>query len=220
MHTHSPSHVRITRRQLQLALGLLWLLDGVLQLQPFMLGTGFGNQVIAPLAAGQPHFVSAPIRWSVRLISAHPVAWDVPFAAVQLLLGIGLIVPRTAKFALAASLPWALGVWFFGEGLAGIADGHTSLFTGAPGAAVLYGVLALAAWPSRDPSQQAPACWLPLAWAVLWIGGAILQALPGQNKTPVRSSRARSAPVRPAGSPRGRRAMERRSSPHSSSRRR
>jgi hypothetical protein len=42
-------------------------------------------------------------------------------------------------------------------------------------------VLALAAWPQPDQSQQAPARWLPLAWAVLWVGGAIFQALPGQN---------------------------------------
>jgi hypothetical protein len=176
----SPS-VRITRRHLQIALGLLWLLDGALQLQPFMLRTSFANQILAPTAAGQPHFVSAPILWAVRMIAAHPVAWDVPFAAIQLLIGVGLLVPRTARLALAASIPWALGVWFFGEGLSGLASGHASLLTGAPGAALLYGVLALAAWPLRDPSHEAPARWLPLAWAVLWVGGAIFQALPGQN---------------------------------------
>ena len=178
--THSVRSI-VTRRHLQIALGLVWLLDGALQLQPFMLGTGFATQGIAPLAAGQPHFVAGPIRWAASLIAAHPVALDVPFAAIQLLIGLGLLVPRTAKLALAASLPWALGVWFFGEGLSGLASGHTSLLTGAPGAALLYGVLALAAWPRRDPSHEAPARWLPLAWAVLWVGAAIFQALPGQN---------------------------------------
>jgi hypothetical protein len=173
--------IRITRRGLQLALGLLWLLDGALQLQPFMLGTGFANQVIAPAATGQPHFVAGGVRWGAGVIAAHPVAWDVPFATTQLLLGIGLLVPRTARLALAASLPWALGVWYFGEGLSGLAGGHASLLTGAPGAALLYGVLALAAWPAHDPSDQAPGRWLPLAWATLWLDGAVFQALPGQN---------------------------------------
>jgi hypothetical protein len=111
--------LRITRRHLQIALGLLWLLDGALQLQPFMLGTGFARQIIAPVAAGQPAFVADPIHWAASLIAAHPVAWDVPFAAVQLLIGLGLLVPRTARLALAASIPWSLGVWFFGEGLSG-----------------------------------------------------------------------------------------------------
>jgi hypothetical protein len=176
-----PHPMRITRRHLQIALGLLWLLDGGLQLQPFMLGTGFANQVIAPVAAGQPSFVAAPVRWGASVIAAHPVAWDVPFATLQLLIGFGLLVPRTARLALAASIPWSLGVWFFGEGLSGLAGGHASLLTGAPGSAALYGVLALAAWPARDPSDQAPARWLPLVWAVLWVGGAVFQALPGQN---------------------------------------
>jgi hypothetical protein len=156
-------------------------LDGALQFQPFMLRTSFAREVIAPLAAGQPHFVAGPVQWAANIIAAHPVAWDVPFATVQVLIGLGLLIPRTAKLALAASLPWALGVWFFGEGLSGLASGHTSLLTGAPGAVVLYGVLALAAWPGRDPSHEAPARWLPYAWAVLWVGGAIFQGLPGQN---------------------------------------
>jgi hypothetical protein len=156
-------------------------LDGGLQFQPFMLRTSFARDVISPLASGQPHFVAGPVQWAASLIAAHPVAWDVPFATVQVLIGIGLLVPGTAKFALAASIPWALGVWYFGEGLSGLAGGHTSLLTGAPGAVVLYGVLALAAWPGRDPSHEAPAGWLPYAWAVLWVGGAIFQALPGQN---------------------------------------
>jgi hypothetical protein len=182
MHITSLTHgVRITRRHLQIALGLLWLLDGALQLQPFMLGTGFAKQVIAPTAAGQPHVVAGPVVWGANIIAAHPVAWDVPFAAIQLLIGLGLLVPRTAKLALAVSLPWSLAVWFFGEGLSGLASGHASLLTGAPGSVLLYGVLALAAWPVRDPSREAPARWLPLAWAVLWVGGAIFQALPGQN---------------------------------------
>src|SRR6266404_4709887 len=98
----------MTRRHLQIALGLLWLLDGALQLQPFMLGTGFAKQIIAPAAAGQPAFVAVPLHWSANLIAAHPVVWDVPFAAIQLLIGIGLLVPRTATLALAASLPWSL----------------------------------------------------------------------------------------------------------------
>ena len=171
----------MTRRNLQIALGLLWLLDGALQLQPFMLGTGFARQVILPNAAGQPHAVSAAISWSANVIAAHPVAWDVPFALTQLLIGIGLLVPRTARFALAASIPWSLGVWFFGEGLGLLPTGHTSLSAGAPGAALLYGVLALAAWPRRDRVDEPPAHWLTFVWAVLWVGGAIFQMLLGQD---------------------------------------
>jgi hypothetical protein len=171
----------LTRRHLQIALGLLWLLDGVLQAQPFMFTRGFATEVIAITGQGQPGFVSGPVHWVSTVIAGHPVAWNVPFAAFQLLLGVGLLVRRTARPALAASIAWALGVWYLGEGLSGLASGHASLVTGAPGSAPLLAVLAAAAWPTRDGSRGAPAPWLPLAWAVVWVGAAVFQALP-QNR--------------------------------------
>jgi hypothetical protein len=170
-----------TRRDLQVALGLLWLLDAALQAQPFMFTRGFATQVIAGSAQGQPSFVSEPLHWASTVIAAHPVAWNVPFAVIQLLLGVGLLVPRTARLALAASIAWALGVWYLGEGLSGLASGRASLVTGAPGSALLLAVLAAAAWPRRDASREAPAAWLPFAWAVVWLGGAVFQALPAQT---------------------------------------
>jgi hypothetical protein len=172
---------RITRRHVQIALGLFWLLDAALQAQPFMFTRGFATQVIAGVGEGQPGFVSAPVHWASTVIAAHPVAWNMPFAAIQLLLGVGLLVPRTARVALGASIAWALGVWYLGEGLGGLASGHASLITGAPGSALIYALLAAAAWPRRDASREDPAPWLPFAWAVLWVGAAVFQALPGQN---------------------------------------
>jgi hypothetical protein len=172
---------RITRRHLQIALGLLWLLDGVLQAQSFMFTRGFALQVLAPVGEGQPGFVSAPVHLAVTIVSANPVAANLPFAAIQVLLGIGLLMPRTARVTLAASIAWALGVWYVGEGLSGLASGHASLITGAPGSALLYALLAAAAWPRRDGRREAPASWLPWAWAGVWGAGAVLQALPGQN---------------------------------------
>jgi hypothetical protein len=168
----------MTRRQLQIALGALWLLDGALQAQPFMFTRDFATQVIAPSGHGQPGFVSAPVHWATTIIAAHPVAWNIPFAALQLLLGVGLLVRRTARVALAASIAWALGVWYFGEALGGLASSDASLTTGAPGSALLLAILAAAAWPDRDASREPPAAWLPFAWAVVWIGGAVFEALP------------------------------------------
>jgi hypothetical protein len=173
-----PRH--ITRRHLQVALGVLWLLDGVLQAQPFMFTRAFATQVIAPVGQGQPGFVSVPVHWVSTVIAAHPVAWNIPFAGIQLLLGVGLLVRRTARLTLAASIVWALALWYLGEGLGGLASGQASMITGAPGSALVYAILAAAAWPRRDASSEAPAPWLPFAWAVLWVGAAIYQAMPGQ----------------------------------------
>jgi|SRR6266480_6949982 len=53
--------VRVTRRSLRIVLGLLWLLDGVLQLQPFMLRTRAGvadrrKFVLKKGSTGKYHF--------------------------------------------------------------------------------------------------------------------------------------------------------------------
>jgi hypothetical protein len=178
----------ITRRDLQIALGVLWLLDGALQAQPFMFTHGFATQVIAHGGQGQPGVVSSPVHLATDVIAAHPVAWNLLFAGTQLLLGVWLLLGRrTARLALAASIGWALGVWYLGEGLSGLASGHASLLTGAPGSALLYAILAAAAWPSGTPGQ-APARWLAPAWALLWVGAAVLQLLPGQNTGPAVAS--------------------------------
>ena len=161
----------MTRRELQVALGVLWIIDAALQAQPFMFTRGFATQVIAGAAQGQPGFVAAPVRWAANVIAAHPVFWNVPFALIQLALGVGLLAPRTAKPALAASIAWALGVWYFGEGLGGLLGGGASLAAGAPGSALLLAILAAAAWPNGD---ERLAAWLPFAWAVVWVGGAVL----------------------------------------------
>jgi hypothetical protein len=165
-------------------LGLLWVLDGALQLQPYMFGRAFAEDVIAPAADGQPAFVGSGVQWAADLVVAHPVAWDVVFAVVQLAIGIGFLVPRTVvvRGAILASVAWALGVWYFGEGLGGLASGQVDLVTGAPGAVLLYAVLALAAWPTvTDGSGRRPAAWIALPWAMLWVGAAIWQALPAQH---------------------------------------
>ena len=100
---------------------------------------------------------------------------------VQLLIGIGFLVPRTPRAAVVASVAWAGGVWFLGEGLGGLAGSSASMLTGAPGAALLYAVLALAAWP-RSPGVRAGAPrWFVAVWAALWTGLGGLALLPANR---------------------------------------
>jgi hypothetical protein len=169
-----------SRRRLAQLLGLLWLLDGALQLQPFMFTTGFARQVIAPAASGQPPFVARAVEWNAHLLAAHPAAFDLAFAVVQLALGAAFLVPRTRRLAVVGSVGWALGVWYLGEGLGGLGGGHAVPLVGAPGAALLYAVLAVAAWPTPDPTAPPPR-WTVGAWAALWFGFAGLTLLPGNG---------------------------------------
>jgi hypothetical protein len=178
------SKIGVTKRGIQIALGILWLLDGALQLQHQMFSSAFATQVIAPAGQGQPIVVYGPINFEIHTLLMHPAIFNAIFAAVQLALGILILNKKTAKLGLLSSVFWGLGVWYMGEGLAGILSGHSMLLTGAPGAALIYVLLALAVLPRKKidkKSSQKPAYWLAFVWAVIWIGGAIFQLLPGQN---------------------------------------
>jgi len=183
------AHVRrwpqVTRRDLQVTLGVLWLVDAALQVQPFMFTSGFAREVLAPSGQEQPAWVGAPIGVVTRLIAGHPAPLNAGFALVQLALGVGFLLPRLVRPAIVGTVAWSAGIWWFGEGLGGLASGHASLVTGAPGAVLLYAVLAAALWPvdaDQGPGlgRVAVARWFPVGWAALWIGGAVLQVLPGQ----------------------------------------
>ncbi len=174
---------RVTRRGIQITLGLFWILDGGLQLQPAMLTSKFATGVIAPAGDGQPAFVGWPVHQAAALIGRQPAVADLAFALIQLALGAGLLHRRTVRWALAASVAWAVSIWYLGEGLGGLFGGDASLLTGAPGSALLYAVVAMLAWPRPDGSagDQRPARQAAVAWAVLWLGGAFLQLLPGND---------------------------------------
>jgi len=169
-----------TSRTIQIVLGLIWLFDGLLQLQKFMFTSAFATTVIAPAGIGQPVFVAIPVAWAVHIILRAPATWNLLFAAMQLLIGIGFLFKKTVRPAIILSVVWGLSVWFFGEGLGGLATGTSSLITGAPGAALLYVVLGLAVWPSHK-KPESPAAWLTIAWAAVWLGGAVLTLLPAQR---------------------------------------
>jgi hypothetical protein len=177
--------MRPTRRFAQVALGLLWLLDAGLQLQPFMFTRDFATDVLAVNEVGQPWFVADPVSWAASLTAAHPVPAGLAFALAQLVIAVAILVPGTSRLGLALSIPWSAGVWLIGEGLGGIFAGHVDIFTGAPGAVVLYAILAVAAWPRHGPHglrSDAPLpYWLVPAWAVLWLGFAALTLMPGTD---------------------------------------
>jgi hypothetical protein len=179
--------VTLSKQFLRYALGVVWLLDGLLQLQPYMFTTGFADHIIAPSASGQPGFVAAPVMWGARLILTHPVLFDALFASVQIALGVGFFISRAVRPVIVVSVAWAVAVWYLGEGLGGLAGAHVTALVGAPGAAIIYAVLAVAAWPARSRSPQKstvlkgerPPHWTIWAWAILWVSYAIMSCLPG-----------------------------------------
>lgn len=192
------------RRWLQLGLAALWFIAGLLQAQSYMFGTGFAKDELADAAKGNPAWIADSIRWAAGLVHQQPVAWNTAFFLVQLALGLGIAFRPTLRIALAASIPWALVVWWFGEGFGGLFTGSASPLSGAPGGVLLYALLAVLLWPlgsaRRDGTSAGPgsgagpgtgtvtpnfvaarpvgALAAKLIWLVLWLGLAALGLQP------------------------------------------
>ncbi len=198
----------IDKRTIQIVLGILWIIDAGLQFQPRMFGSDFVSMVIAPNASGQPSAIASSVTHMSNFLSRDVALWNTVFGLTQLAIGIGLLRRRTVKVALAASIAWAFGVWWFGEGFGSILTGHASALMGAPGAVLLYAVIGVLVWPTSadvpaaelsasDRKEDQPRTGLassaaghgPLGgigglwvWAAVWVFFAVLQFLP-QNRT-------------------------------------
>jgi hypothetical protein len=185
----------LNARSIQIALGVVWILDGILQFQPNMFGRGFVTNIILPNAHGQP----APLAWSIttfgHFILPDVGVWNFLFGSIQLLIGFGLLFRRTVKPAIVVMAVWAFGVWWFGEGFGMLFMAMASPLTGAPGAVLLYPVIGFLVWPTgrdADPDAagiaSAAGARGPLgqraalgAWSGFWILSAALWLLPSNR---------------------------------------
>jgi hypothetical protein len=152
-----------------------------------MFGSGFATDILKPTAEGNPHLVAQPVIWSANVVLAHPRVWNTAFALTQLLLAVGLFWRRSVKVALAGTVVWSLIVWWLGEGLGGVFAGSAVPLMGAPGAVILYALLALLLWPGNDDAGRSLAetsiirRGASLAWLLLWGSLAYFALLPAND---------------------------------------
>jgi cytochrome oxidase Cu insertion factor (SCO1/SenC/PrrC family) len=172
------------RRFLRITFGLLWVLDGLLQLQNGM-PLGMPDGVVKPAATGSPAWVHSIVNAGTTIWSNHPV--EAAASVVWIQLGIGLVVllsprGRWSRLAGLASVGWAVVVWIFGEAFGGVFGHGLSWLTGAPGAVLFYGaagvLLALpeTAWRGRTLGRVVTS-----VMGLFFLGMALLQAWPGRS---------------------------------------
>ena len=104
---------RDVRRALQLTLGRHFqLLDGLLQLQPFMFTAGARgfSGMLAHTAAGNPGTVARTITWNAAVVGHHAELTNAAFALFQILLGLGIAWRPMVRYALGASAVGPRGV--------------------------------------------------------------------------------------------------------------
>lgn len=141
----------ISNERLRQILGALWLLDGLLQLQPAMFTMNLVNGIMAPNLQGQPAPVTTSLSWIVQIVTQHLALINWMIALIQIAFGICLVVGYRLRAVLIMSVIWALVVWYGGEGMGLLLTGQATTLTGAPGAVLLYALLALALYPRQNP---------------------------------------------------------------------
>jgi cytochrome oxidase Cu insertion factor (SCO1/SenC/PrrC family) len=172
------------RRVLRIGFGLLWIVDGLLQLQSAM-PLGLPPSVVEPAASGSPTWVQELVNSGVTIWSNHPIQAAAATVWLQVGLGIWLLVAprgRWLQVGGAASAGWALVVWMFGEAFGGIFNPGATWLFGTPGSALLYGAAGLLlALPERRFATARLGRIVLAAGGVFFLGMALLQAWPGRG---------------------------------------
>jgi hypothetical protein len=159
-------------------LGALWILDGLLQFQPAMFGPNFVTDVLVPNLSAQPHWMYQIVSSGIYLWNLNPALNNLGVGLLQISIGLLLLLPvsdRWFRFAAWVSIVWAIVVWFCGEGAGQLLTGIASFYTGAPGAVLLYALLAgLLLVPEKISVKRFPqiAGWLFIVGATLQSQGA------------------------------------------------
>jgi hypothetical protein len=140
------------KRSLTMFLGGLWLVDGLLQLQPAMFTEAFPNQVVLPaLQSLPPPLGGVAVDTLYPLITGWEHLFNAMLIAVQLTLGAllvaGTLRGQPSRIVLTCSAAWAAAIWVFGQAFGPLFTqapggklvwGSPSLYSGFPGSALLY----------------------------------------------------------------------------------
>jgi hypothetical protein len=149
----NTTRMLLSRKTLQRILGVLWLIDGIIQLFPQMWTMNMVNGIMKPMLQGQPGLFEPSLQFIVNQTTLHLFKVNLLISVVQICLGLGFILlsDRWVKWLVFASIVWAFIVWYGGEGMNMLFTGTASILTGAPGAVLLYPLLGLAVIPRTQP---------------------------------------------------------------------
>ncbi len=163
-------------------IGILWVIDGLLQAQPPMATSMFVDMDVATNVAGQPHWLLTILGAGIQAWTDHQITSAVIAVLIQVFIGVGILLGyrrRLGRIALYTSLVWSIPVWIYGEGVGDLFASGASWLTGSPGAVVFY--ITGAVWlllPVRYWNTGKIAQWTRYGIGVVWLILAVYQALP------------------------------------------
>ena len=166
---------------LKISFGTLWIIDGILQLQPEMPYV-FLPYVIIPMMGSTSGELHNIVLFGVNIWRIHPVIFNAMAAVTQLFIGIGLLIKLNKVgnlFVLFISAAWSLIIWIFGEGFGGILQAGSSFLSGVPGSAFVYFIISIYLMLVVIGLNKKEV--IPIFMAVVFLISFILQIIPASQ---------------------------------------
>ncbi len=134
-----PLEIQSRIRFISKTFGILWIIDGVLQLRDAM-PSQFVASIIRPAFALAPPLLGSISHVAETLWRLDPVKADIGTSYVQLTIGVGLLLLKQGqpwRIIVWLSIAWSLTIFALGNGF-GIFYTGANLATGAPSAILIY----------------------------------------------------------------------------------
>lgn len=173
----------VPRKFLRTSFGILWIFDGILQMQlPFI--TLFAQYNLIPLLGSEP-LVTFLVGHALDVWNLNPPIFDVLASLFQVYTGaFFLIYSRGSKYKLVqiTAILWSLTIWIFGEGFGGILSPSATLLTGSPGSALFYAIASVLLLAYEQESSTTRVVMVTrIAMIITFFGFAISQAVPSNG---------------------------------------
>ncbi len=171
------------RKFLRESFGILWIFDGILQMQlPFL--TLFVQYNLIPLLGSEP-IVTFLTKYAIALWNVNPPVIDVIASLLQVYIGAFFLIYKKGfifRFSQISAIGWSLTIWIFGEGFGGILSSSASLLTGSPGSALFYAIASfLLLIFEQESSSGRVGTVTKLTMISTFLGFAISQILPSNG---------------------------------------
>ncbi|MCL5115544.1 MAG: hypothetical protein M1272_00100 [Firmicutes bacterium] len=128
-------------RVLRWGFGLLWIIDGLLKLQPAMFtGNLISNVVGANATDNQPNWLYHLMIGGANVWHAGLPYTTIAMALFEMALGVGLIAlrGRALRLTLWTVIAWSVVVWVMAEGMGGVLTGSPAFPGDSPGSTPFY----------------------------------------------------------------------------------
>ncbi|WP_458329274.1 hypothetical protein [Caldiplasma sukawensis] len=131
--------------KIQIFIGFLWIIDGILQFQPEM-PYDFLISVIIPSISVYPQPIFNILNLGYKIWTINPIFFNSLAGSFQIFLGLSFLFIRKEKivrYISLLSILWLIFIYVFGEGMGDDFVSGVTYLTGFPGSALIYVFLTL-----------------------------------------------------------------------------